>query len=96
MRSVNVAELKNSLSRYLAYAKGGEEIVIKHRQLPIAKLVPLSASDVDEEDLALVAEGKMRLPKGKLDIKKFLSIPTGRVRGRRAIQAVIDDREEGL
>lgn len=96
MRSVNVAELKNSLSRYLAYAKGGEEIVIKDRHLPIAKLVPLSASEVDEQDLALVAAGKMRLPKGALDLKKLLSPPPGRLRGREVIQALIDERREGL
>jgi len=40
MRSVNIAELKNSLSRYLTYAKQGEEIVVRDRNLPVAKLVP--------------------------------------------------------
>ena len=29
MRSVNVAELKNRLSKYLTFAKGGEEIIIR-------------------------------------------------------------------
>ena len=36
MRSVNVAELKNRLSKYLTFAKGGEEIVIRDRNLPVA------------------------------------------------------------
>jgi len=40
MRSVNVAELKNWLSKYLTFAKGGEEIIIRDRNLPVAKLVP--------------------------------------------------------
>jgi prevent-host-death family protein len=43
MRSVNVAELKNRLSKYLTFAKGGEEVVIRDRNLPVAKLVPFSA-----------------------------------------------------
>jgi prevent-host-death family protein len=42
MRNVNIAELKNRLSRYLTFAKGGEEIVIRDRNLPVAKLVPFS------------------------------------------------------
>jgi antitoxin (DNA-binding transcriptional repressor) of toxin-antitoxin stability system len=29
MRSVNVAELKNRPSKYLSFAKGGEEVVIR-------------------------------------------------------------------
>jgi hypothetical protein len=36
MRSVNVAELKNRLSTYLAYARNGEVIVIRDRNLPVA------------------------------------------------------------
>lgn len=33
MRSVSVAQLKNRLSKYLAFAKGGEEIIIRDRNL---------------------------------------------------------------
>jgi prevent-host-death family protein len=96
MRSVNVAELKNSLSKYLRFAKRGEEVVIRERNLPIAKLVPFSAGDASEEELKLVAAGKMRLPKVKLDLKQLLKIPTGRVRGNSATKALLADREEGL
>lgn len=42
MRSVNVAELKNRLSKYLRFAKACEEVVIRDRNLPVAKLVPFS------------------------------------------------------
>ncbi|HUZ95598.1 MAG TPA: type II toxin-antitoxin system prevent-host-death family antitoxin [Edaphobacter sp.] len=96
MRSVNVAELKNQLSKYLTFARGGEEVVIRDRNLPIAKLVPLSAEGADDQELVLVAAGRMRLPKVKLDVKRLLKIPTGTVAGNKAIQAVLADREEGL
>jgi prevent-host-death family protein len=43
MRTVNVAELKNRLSKFLSFAKGGEEVVIRDRNLPVAKLVPFLA-----------------------------------------------------
>jgi prevent-host-death family protein len=94
MRSVNVAELKNQLSKYLTFVKGGEEVVIRDRNLPVAKLVPFSPQGADDEDLILVAAGKLRLPKVRLDVKALLKIPTGSVAGNKAIQAVVADRED--
>lgn len=94
MRTVNVAELKNRLSKYLTYAKSGEEVVIRDRNLPVAKLVPFSAEDADDQDLMLVAAGKLRLPKARLNMKELLKIPTGEVAGHKAIQAVVAEREE--
>ena len=89
MRSVNVAELKNHLSKYLKFAKSGEEIVIRHRNFPVAKLVPFSAGDASEEEFLLVAAGQMRLPKQRLDVDQFLKIPTGKVSGHKAIEALL-------
>jgi prevent-host-death family protein len=86
MRSVNVAELKNRLSRYLSFAKGGEEVVIRDRNLPVAKLVPFLAEGADDQELGLVAA----------DVKELLRIPTGSVTGNKAMQAVLADREEEL
>ncbi len=94
MRSVNVAKLKNSLSRYITFAKGGEEVIIRERNLPVAKLVPFAAEDSDEQELVLVAAGKLRVPTARLNVKELLKIPTGKVAGHRAIQAVIAEREE--
>ncbi len=96
MRSVNVAELKNRLSKYLRFAKGGEEIVIRDRNLPVAKLVPFSTDEGSEEELLLVAAGKMRLPKTPVRVNELLRIPTGRVDADEGIQALLDDREESL
>ena len=95
MRSVNVAELKNRLSTYLKFARAGEEVVIRDRNLPVAKLVPFSAEGAEDQELLLVAAGKLRLPSMKLGVKELLKIPTGRVAGNRAIQAVLADREDG-
>src|SRR5437764_11193768 len=96
MRTVNIAELKNQLSKYLNFAKAGEEVVIRDRNLPVAKLVPFSADDADEQELSLVAAGRLRLPHSRLDLKKLFNIPTGKVAGNKSIQAVLGDREEGL
>jgi prevent-host-death family protein len=94
MRTVNVAELKNQLSKYLTFARGGEEVVIRDRNLPVAKLVPFSAEGADDQDLILIAAGKLRPPQIRLDVKALLKIPTGRVAGNKAIQAVVADRED--
>jgi prevent-host-death family protein len=96
MRSVNVAELKNRLSAYLSFARNGEEIVIRDRNLPIAKLIPFFAGDASEDEILLVAAGKMRLPKRPLDAGALWKIPTGNVPSSRAVDALLKDREEGL
>lgn len=94
MRTVNVAKLKDQLSKYLTFAKSGEEIVIRERNLPVAKLVPFVAEGAEAQELQLVAAGKLRLPTVRLDLKGLLKIPTGKVKGSKAVQAILADREE--
>jgi prevent-host-death family protein len=81
MRSVNVADLKNNLSRYLNQVKQGEEVLIKDRNKPIAKIIPLSASDDEEaEILALAAEGKIKLAETEDGLPDdFWSLPAPKV-----------------
>lgn len=99
MRTVNIAELKNRLSTYITYAKAGEEIVIRDRNRPVARLVPFAADDVSEENLALVAAGVMRLPEKPFDEEAFWAMPIGQMTGEyaggnAATQALLDDRDE--
>lgn len=96
MRSVNVAELKNRLSKYLRFAKSGEEIIIRDRNLPVAKLVPFSPEEGMEEELLLVAAGKMRLPENPVDLEKVLRVPAGKHFGRAGTKALLEDREQSL
>ena len=88
MRTVNIAELKNNLSAYLKQVKNGAELIVKDRNRPVARLVPLTAgADLDAEEEALVAAGLMRLPvKEKSD--DFLALPAPQV-AMADIQAVI-------
>jgi prevent-host-death family protein len=41
MKIANIAELKNKLSEYLAFVEQGEEIEIRKRNVPIARVVPI-------------------------------------------------------
>src|SRR5918912_898449 len=62
MRTVNIADLKNNLSAYLERVRKGEELLVKDRNRPIAKLVPLAVGeDLDSEELELAAD-LVRLP----------------------------------
>ena len=94
MRTVNVAELKNQLSKYLSFAKSGEEIVIRDRNLPVAKIVPIGVEDASEEELLLVAAGKMRLPENPVELEKILKLPSERVRGRVVTRALVEERNQ--
>jgi antitoxin (DNA-binding transcriptional repressor) of toxin-antitoxin stability system len=94
LRTVNVAKLKDQLSKYLSFAKDGEEILIRERNTPIAKLVPFPSDGADADELKLVAAGKLRLPKESLDIKKLFKVPTGSVKGNKAVEALLADRNE--
>jgi len=59
--------LKDNLSAYLAEVRGGEEILVRDRNVPIARLVPLGAAAAAGAELAALAvEGKVRLPKKAL------------------------------
>ena len=64
MRAVNIGDLKNNLSRYLNEVRQGSEVVIKDRNKPIARIVPLVTTTDDETELTeLIAAGEARPPK---------------------------------
>lgn len=98
MKSVNIAELKDRLSTYVKCARNGEEVIIRDRNMPVAKIVPFVPGNASEEELQLVAEGKMRLPERPLsDLDEIWEVPpTRKLKGRKAIEALLVDRIEGL
>ncbi len=64
MRAVNIADLKNNLSRYLKEVRRGGEVLVKDRNKPIARIVPLAVGgDYETELMELVAEGAARPPR---------------------------------
>lgn len=51
MQTVNIAALRNNLSAYLEQVKNGSELIVKYRNRPIARLVPLSKGEnLDAEE----------------------------------------------
>ena len=93
VRTAAVAQLKASLSEYLARVKAGEEVIVTERGRPIAKLIPLprdaSATAAHLRELAragLVRIGSGRLPAG------FWKMPRPRVPRDAAVRALVEER----
>ena len=97
MRSVNVAELRDQLSAFLQLVRAGEEIVVRDRNVPIARILPLH-DRIELDERSLVASGQMTLPKRNFDEDRFWSIGRGARRNpnlRRAIRRALEkEREE--
>ncbi len=80
MKSVNIAELKNHLSGYLNEVRAGEEIVVRDRDVPIARIVPLRTVDYGEERLRLAAAGRVRLGSAEALGEEFWEMPAPSLR----------------
>ncbi len=94
MRSTNIADLRNRLTQYLREVRAGEEIVVRDRQRPIAKIVPFTVDDDDADNAALVAAGLMRKGSGVIP-SSFWKARRSRLTRHEAVAAVSADREEG-
>jgi prevent-host-death family protein len=94
MKSVNIAELKKRLSVYLNEVKAGEEILVRDRNQPIARIVPLARSRAEDgELLALASQGKLRLGEGRFE-ESFWEMAAPRVSAAALRRAVEQERDE--
>lgn len=90
VRSTNIADLRNRLTQYLQEVRAGEEIIVRDRQRPIAKLIPFTVEE--DGEAMLVASGLMR--KGSKPLpRSFWSARRPRVPRRAAVAAVRADRD---
>jgi hypothetical protein len=61
----------------------------------MAKPIHFLPGDASEDDLMLVAEGKMRLAESPIDVDELWKIKTGTVDDSDGIKALLKDRNEG-
>ena len=92
MRTVNIGELKNQLSGYLQYVKNGEEIVIRDRSVPVARILPFRHGAGWEQEAQLIASGALKMPEEEMDWERFFLAPTGHVSRKIAVEAAIEGR----
>lgn len=45
MKTTNVAELKNNLSKFLSLVEKGEKVKICKRNIPVAQLIPIKTKE---------------------------------------------------
>jgi prevent-host-death family protein len=96
MRTVNIGELRNQLSAYLQVVRSGEEVVVKDRNVPVARILPIRAEDQPRdyaaEQAQLVAAGVLKLPEQEMDWDAFWARPKANVSHEVAVKAAIDAR----
>ena len=92
MKTVNIGELKNQLSGYLQYVRNGEEIVIRDRSVPVARILPFRHGSGWGREAQLVAAGAMKMPEEQMDWDDFFDAPAGQVSRELAVEAAIDSR----
>lgn len=92
MRIVNIGELKNQLSGYLQYVKNGEEIVIRDRSVPVARILPFRHSASWDREAQLVASGALKMPEEEMDWSQFFLSPVGDVSREVAVEVAIESR----
>jgi antitoxin (DNA-binding transcriptional repressor) of toxin-antitoxin stability system len=93
VKTANIGQLKNHLSAYLQYVRQGEEVVVRDRSIPVARILPFHAiSSSNEEEAKLVASGMMKLPEQKMDWNLFFARPKGNVSHKTALKTAIESR----
>ena len=92
MRVVNIGELKNQLSGYLQHVKNGEEIVIRDRSVPVARILPFRHGSGWDHEMQLVASGAMRMPEEEMNWKQCFRASAGDVPREIAVKVAMDSR----
>jgi prevent-host-death family protein len=94
-KSVNVAELKATLSSHLKRVKLGEEVLITERGKPIAWIVPYSrAGSIPDHYAELIRSGQMRPPRRRQS-EEFWDEPLVPDPGDTVLKALLEERESG-
>lgn len=90
--TASVAQLKARLSEYLRQVKGGRELLVTERGVPVARIVPLeSAERRATRRLRLLRSGAIRAGRGRVR-KELLTPPTGENVGRHVLDALLSER----
>ena len=100
MKTANVAELKNRLSAYLQLVREGEEVIVKDRNQPIARITPYNVSGTSESERRLVACGALKLPEEETAnwdefLDEYFARPGAKISQQAIVRAVVDEREKG-
>ena len=95
MVTASISEAKAKLSALLDRVKAGEEVTITDRGEPVARIVPITARDVEasERIARLERQGIVRRPRKKLDRDWLLSRPLPKS-SESVVDALLEERRE--
>lgn len=86
--TINISSLKNQLSAVLRQVKQGQEALVLDRNLPVARLLPYSASRPGEGEISKKGAPKRKLTRKRLMSRLIVS------RKMSAVEALLQEREE--
>lgn len=95
MAIASISETKAKLSALLERVKAGESITITARGVPVARIVPMSADEIDWDERLerLERQGIIRRPKRKLDPGWLRSRPLVKSRAS-VLEALLEERRQ--
>lgn len=96
MKSAKISELKNNLSRFLAYVRRGGTVRVFDRDVPVADITPCAATAKDGDNEAALAalERDGLLQRGTKALPRdFLSRKLPRAKAS-VLRALLDERED--
>jgi prevent-host-death family protein len=100
MKTVQIGDLKNHLSAHLRDVRKGEEIIVRDRNEPVARIVPYVPESIEEQEKLLIAQGILKPPKNRAPdrdkwVKEFLAKPRPNISREAIMRAILEEREEG-
>ncbi|HJS49844.1 MAG TPA: type II toxin-antitoxin system prevent-host-death family antitoxin [Gaiellaceae bacterium] len=95
MHTASISETKAKLSALLDRVKEGEEVTITDRGKPVARIVPIPATEVDWDERLerLERQGVIRRPRKKLEPGWLASRPLAKSRAS-VLEALLEERRE--
>jgi prevent-host-death family protein len=91
---VSVAELKARLSEHVRYVRGGREVIITDRGVPVARLAPLDPAERQKTRRGrLVRDGVLEAGRGRLRAA-FATAPEGAPVGADVLAMLLRDRRD--
>jgi prevent-host-death family protein len=95
MVTASISTLKSRLSDYVKLVRGGEEVVVTDRGMPVARIVPLDADRwMKTRVMDLVESGLAKPPVAKLP-KDFWKRPRPPDPDGLGLKALLEERREG-
>ncbi|MBA3400790.1 MAG: type II toxin-antitoxin system prevent-host-death family antitoxin [Actinobacteria bacterium] len=95
MTTSSISETKAKLSALLDRVKSGEEVTITDRGVPVARIVPIPATEVDWDERLerLERKGVIRRPTKKLEPGWLATHPLAKSRAS-VLEALLEERRE--